>query len=238
MAQIAYNGTAFDTDLQAARISHVARMNPRGYRDSTRARWGIKGLLIRQEAETQAELLDKIAALKSTFSVNGGDLYLNLNDGTETPHQILTGDTIGGVRVLGLRFPNEKDILSVFRTYEIDLEADLIDHEGEIVSFHESVRFFGGGPRVVWAEAQTGLPQKQMAAQRTVFRCIQAGSAVGFTTYPDLPGPINGSALDREVTPYFGRPQEMRGEFRYYPVSWIYSMSSDTPLGGVPTTGV
>lgn len=207
-----------------------------GFRQAIRETWTLNGVL---HAPNQVVLTAAISTLQNAYAVPGQDAGLFLDDGiTPTSHVMLSSQTIGGVRVVGLDFPRgEGAEYSTFRTYTIVLEADFPDSSApNLVSYNETVEFKGGGPKFVFMQTLKGKPKKQLVVQHTPYEATQKGSAVGYTWYPPSATTLWPEAevferrLTSLVTPKFhggGAPTE-------YQINWSYFYKSDTPFVGLP----
>mgnify|MGYP003331113519 CR=1 FL=1 len=70
------------------------------------------------------------------------------------------------------------------------VEGDVWNPAVQILAWHESLSFEGGGPRTLHLQTLNGLPQKQTVAQSTPYKVIQDGTAIGRLAYPAFPGSI------------------------------------------------
>jgi len=174
----------------AVQIARRAVFSPRGFRQAIRETWRIVGVL---HAADQPGLTLAIADLRSAYSGNGCDLGLYLDDGaTPTDHVMASAAALGGTRVTALEFPSGTGAeYSTFRSYSIAVEGDFPDTSNNLLDFSETISFEGtGGPRIVFLDTLEGLPQPQLAQQRTTCRARQAGRAVGMAGYPPVAAPI------------------------------------------------
>jgi hypothetical protein len=156
---------------------------------------------------------------------------------------MLNAGSLGGVRVIqGPSYPTGRGYEGgTFRHYEVALEAEYPDAAsfGMLLAFTESIQFMGGGPRIVWREATTGKPQKQVTAQYTTYRATQTGSAIGYRQKPSVPGPIWPQYLKEQFTYPDQRSPKRSGPpgaplYTEYEISWHYSFEADVPLSGEP----
>ncbi len=106
-------------------IRRETQFTANGVPTSIRERWRIDGVL---QAESPEAVTRAIHELQTAYSRQAQDVALYLPDGTTpTAHVILSRDTIGGVRVTqSPSFPQGRGAeYSTFRSYTIELEADL-----------------------------------------------------------------------------------------------------------------
>ena len=219
----------------AVQIGKRAIFSPRGLRQSVRETWRIVGVL---RAASQPALTAAIADLRSAYNVNGYDLGLYLDDQTTlTDHVMTSSAALGGTRVTALDFPAGAGAeYSTFRSYSIAVEADFPDTSNNLLDFSETLSFEGtGGPRVIFLDTLDGLPQPQIAQQRTTTRARQEGRAVGLATYPPVPPPIWPQAEMQPARRLVLRsPRRAAGNLTEFAVEWSYSFESIAPLAGTP----
>src|SRR5260370_18125202 len=166
----------------AVQIAKRAVVWAGGYRQAVRETWRIVGVL---HAAAPAALTAAIAGLRSAYNVNGLDLGLYLDDQTTlTDHVLSSGASLGGTRVTALDFPTGSGAeYSTFRSYSITVEANFPDASNNLLDFSETLSFDGtGGPRVIFLDTLEGLPQPQLAQQRTTYRAREQGRATGRAT--------------------------------------------------------
>lgn len=200
----------------------------------------IRGLL---QAADSSSLITAMAALETAYRRQGQNFLLLLSDGSTVHQAMYNAGSLGGVRVIhGPSYPSGHGYEGgTFRTYEITLEAEYPDAAsfGMLLAFTETVQFMGGGPRVVWREATTGLPQKQITAQATTYKAVQAGSAIGYRTRPTPPAPIWPQYLKEQPNlPDMKSPRRSGPPgapmFSEFEVSWHYTFEADVRLAGEP----
>ena len=220
----------------AVQIGKQAVFSRRGFRRAVRETWRIVGVL---HAADQPGLTAAIAALRSAYNVNGLDLGLYLDDGvTLTDHALSSAAALGGTRVTALEFPSGKGAeYSTFRSYSISVEADFPDTSNNLLDFSETLSFEGtGGPRMIFLDTLEGLPQQQIARQRTTYRARQEGRAVGLATYPPVAPPIWPSAeLQDQRRLSLRAPRRVAGNLTEFAAEWTYVFESVSPLAGTPT---
>ena len=183
----------------------------------------------------QAELRSAITALENAYSRDYYDAGLYHDDGTRSAHGLDNLDSINGVRIQSLSFPNGGDgEYATGRTYSIVLQADYLNLEDSIYSFSESIRLMGtGGPRWELVPTPAGPPYPLVQNLFTPQYIVQEGEAVGWQAQPVLPGPLfpeNWEHTDRRVvsvrSPLFiGR----HGKYMW-PIRWRYMFSTVSPV--------
>jgi hypothetical protein len=204
-----------------------------------RERWNIQGRL---QADDQAALTAAIGALEAAYAVQAQDVGFYVDDGQPTSHRIESAATLGGVRVISPpSFPQGQGAeYSTFRTYSIVLEAEWLDTQAGLLSWHESIRFSGGGPQFGHLEPINGQPVKQLLKQATTYRAVQSGEAVGYLAYPVPALPIWPQAEHvnrREI--HFDLPRRSgppgHATYTQFKVRWSYVFEDAGPLLGLPT---
>lgn len=204
-----------------------------------RERWDIQGML---EAADQGALTAAIDELSAAYATGAQDVGFYFDGGQPTSHRIISANTNGGVRVVvPPSFPQGKGAeYSTYRNYTIALEAEWLDPNASLLSWHETIRFQGGGPQFAHLEPINGQPVKQLLKQATTFRATQSGEAVGYLYYPAPALPLWPAAehIDRREIRY-ELPRRMgppgSGTYTQYKVSWSYSFEDAGPLLGLPT---
>lgn len=198
----------------------------------------MNGMLL---ADSVSAMDAKVQSLVAAYSVPNQNWRV-LNNGSPLAISINAEDTISGINVTQPpSFPTNKDAAYVtYLPYTIALayEQFKIDELFSLKSFTESLQFSGGGPKIMHLETATGLPQKQIVRQNTIYRAVQSGQAVGMYREPVPPAPIWPNALvdtgnrgytnGRVIGPIGAATQTERA------VSWQYTFESATPLFGRP----
>lgn len=233
-----YGAYTHDQNECAVVISKRAVYSPRGLRQFVRETWRVTGI---KQAASQAALTAALNTLRAAYNVNGLDAGLYLDDGqTPTDHILPSAATLGGVRVVGLEFPNGDGAeYSTFRTYRLTLEADFPDTATNLLEYDEALSFEGtGGPRRVFLDVLEGFPQEQIGTQCTTYRAVQQGRAVGYGAYPTPPPPIWPAAeLPDRRRIALRVPERHANQFARFPVEWYYAFESISPLVGTPNIG-
>jgi hypothetical protein len=212
-------------------------LSERGQRHGTRERWHINGML--GPFTTQAEVTTAINTLLEDYSLNDKDLILYLENGTtESSHFLKVADTLGGVRVTGLNFPQGRNAeYARYRTYTITVEADFAYVDGNVLAWVESLTFAGGGSRFRMLPLLNGPPQKQIVNLMTPFSVVQEGSAVGKFTWPSPAFPLwPGDFHTDQSSVKRDSPDRVGPHFTNYRINWRYIFESAAPMNGDPTT--
>lgn len=237
MFKLVYGSYEHDEgEVELVNVSKRTVFSPRGYRQRTRETWQIQGIL---QAADESAVKAKISELQLAYGSDYQDVDFRMTDGSSSAHFIANANTMDGVRVTELLFPDGKGAEhSTYRTYRITLEADFDDTSTvnqQVISFQESIRITGtGGPKVVFLPTLNGAPIKQQVQQRTTQKIVQSGQAVGRTfaaMQSAIPGPLVASAehVDRRNIGYPARPTRL-GIVQEYPVTWTYHMEFASPV--------
>lgn len=220
----------------ALTIEKRALTSNAGQRIGLRSVWKLNGIL---HAADQQGVTTAVNQLTAAYDIDGQSAGLYLDDGvTATSHVLNNEEVLGGIRVSSIRFPTSEGAeYSTYRSYEITLEADFPDTQNDLIEFHETINFTGGGPKFIYLQTLSGLPQKQIIAQSTPFEVIQAGTAAARTGYPTVPVPLWPAAehIDERVIVYKG-PQSTDGLSQTFQVDWTYKFESSAAMSGLPTT--
>lgn len=208
------------------------------YRETVQ--WTIEG---RVEADTPAGVWAELARLEAAYRVPNRAARLVHADGF-VAHQLLPLGSLSGVKVVQPpSFPNGTGAeYSTFRNYQIVLEAEYpVGNPNTLLrSWTETLTFRGGGPDRRLVETVDGPPVEYLAKRRTVFRCTQSGTAVGFLAYPPpaaVARPLFPAALEGAEHPVtYGSPRSDGPRLVDWPISWSYSFASAVPFVGLPRT--
>jgi hypothetical protein len=198
--------------------------------------WEVRGWL---QAPDVSSLTQAIANLENAYAVQGQDLGLFNDDGSQTAHGAFSANTLGGIRVMGIEYPDggESDAeYTTYRKYTIRLEWDTRVAANGIIAWTESILYTGGGYLMGFLEPILGLPQKQQFKQSTTFRAVQRGTAVGLWDYPPVPPPIWPGDLEKgapEINPK--DPRRAGNQFTEFQVSWAWFFAFILPPSGLPT---
>lgn len=210
-----------------------------GYKE----RWNISGFA---QAANTAAMTSALTTRKLAFLRQGQSIALLTSANVLTNHWLDTRDCYGGIKVVdGVSFPvgggAEYSATNSFRqwTAAIEGEVKIQGMPDPIISYYESLSFQGGGPRRVFLETLTGLPQEQVVALATMYRVIQEGECVGTYTYPFPNLPIWPAAEDRparDLRRTSPRKIGPPGSFVYteWKTAWHYEFTSSVPLLGEP----
>lgn len=228
------NYTHENNEIQIRSIQRQAYYSDRGNLAGIRHTYQLRGVL---QAASQAALTTALRALESAYESGPGNCGMYLDDGTTvTAHYLDNRTAAGGVKCLGIVYPEGPGEYTTYRTYEITLEADYQEADNALRDFSENVTFEGsGGPRKVTIETLDGYVVEQIVSQRTPYRAIQSGSSMYYGAYPSAPAPIWPSAEmvdQRRITPI--SPQIEGRNRTVYGIQWQYVFQSATPLAGQP----
>lgn len=205
-------------------------------------RWIVRGVIV---ASSQANLETEIAAREALFKSGSGDLVWYQSDGTtETKHKITQQETLNGIKVVSFNWldgpPGQWGggaEYTLVRTYQVVFEADILDADGEIVFWTQTIEQIGtGGRDFEVAESLNSFPIEQTTNFATQFRARQHGMAYGLLGNPVPPAPIwPGSLKPRETRPAAASTPKIIGSFNsiYWPVQWDYHYLAATSLQAV-----
>ena len=231
-------------------LTHRALQNDSQVVYGVEATWQIKGTL---QADTQAELMARIAALRAAYGTAGKDVGLYLEDGTPTGLTMPGSHPLGGVvPVGGVDFQLQGAALSTYVPYSITLvgrytlgtsgqptdPGNVPGFEGSVVRFRETLVFAGGGSTFTFLPSLVGPPIRQPTAQATPFQLIQSGSCTSLLGEPAPPAPLWPAHEHRErrritvVSPQ--RSGQAQGLYREWTKEWSYEFESATPLLAQP----
>lgn len=225
-----YGDYSHSTDECAIVITKESVLDDYGRKVGYKEMWNVSGMLT---GSSVSAVTTAIQALETAYSVNGRDLKLLQDDGTETAHKLVNADSLTGVRIKTLGYPAGAGAeYTTFRNYQIVAEADFSVLPGSgsdgTIRFQQTISYRGtGGPRKVIRTTLTGMPVAQQVAQRTPIFVSQSGFAIGFSSYPAPAAPILPQWEDfdsREIE--YVTPQ-MKGLLNQseYRINWTYRFS-------------
>lgn len=198
-------------------------------------RWDVQGEII---TDSHAVMANRIAALRSAYSVQGRDAVFYAPDGVTILHRLRSLDTVAGVKVIPPSFPYE-DNRGLYATgikYAVTITGEYTTVlQSSLVAWQETLTFSGGGPRYVFRQPMRGRPIKQQVAEATPYRLTQNGRAVGRYAYPQAPPPLYPEHLVENAPASPTGPEFRDGQFLNYAIAWNYVMESVDPLEGSPT---
>lgn len=186
-----------------------------------------------------SDMNTKVVNLLTAYSDSNRNFRVLNNSGMEVALSIPASATNGGFIVKRPpSFPTNIDAAYVtFLPYVIELEAEIpTAGAGTLFRFFEErVSQKGGGSRRGWLEPNEGDPIRQLLKQKTVYRYVQAGTAIGLYSEPSPPPPLWPQWLDSDEPELdYVSPKRRRGVQRDFSVSWSYSFTSNQRLSGRP----
>lgn len=232
---VSYGSFAFsDNEAFVSFWGQQSAYDRRGNERIRRRRMVIEGEVI---ASGAANIESRIVQIENAFELGGQNAGLYIAPSTLTHINLDNATSLTGVRVVGKRVP-QRDNRGDYATgleFQFVLEADYLQSVGdELVDYEEVITYVGdGGPRKVVAELLNGPPITQYTTTQTAIVILQAGRAVGATSYPDINPSLIPSLLDRpeglQITR--GTPERVNGAYINWPVSWSYRMTVSTAQG-------
>lgn len=181
---VKYGAFTHKLDEVALAIVRSTKRNKANAIEFVTQTWNLSGFLT---TDTQIALNTEITNLEAAYSEDGKDLVLFFDDGsTKSAHEMINSQALGGLRIMtGPSFPEGRGAeYTTFRRFEIQVAADFLPSgalRSRFLDFQERLTFTGGGPKFIMLQAINGPPQRQLVAQQTPFRLVQAGSQIGQT---------------------------------------------------------
>jgi len=235
-------------EVYPRRIELIPMKSPQGYRWASRYRFAIGGNFCQDVGTplTPATVSTKIAALEAAYVNDYQDFGFRFVDGdVKTPHYIETNASanLSGNRIVSATWDYQSAAeFANTRTFEIELEAIILQSYNNILSFHETVSEFGdGGTDWTYRTRWTGYPIRENISQYTPVRLVQQGEVVGLLSHPmppapwwpsDLYGP--GKVVHRESPALLGHPSNAKAV--NYVTKYRYEFYRAVPTN--PTPGV
>ncbi len=245
---VTITGYGFDPNAVELSVAHRLNYNRGGQPVTRTDTFTVNGYLstsvVGTPAQQQADLTAKELALEQallTAPVNGASLIF-LNDDNSVSAEVLSGPTsLTGVRCTHLSFnksqgPEYATIRSFVAEFQCTLP--LPRTANLLLSFEETLTFWGGYPVYVHRPSINSTPQKQMVYPASVYSCTQVGTAVGFRAYPAPPPPKFPYALKeapkitKKSPERMGNPSQANSGQQGYSLSWEYHFEDASPLVG------
>lgn len=231
---LTYNGYSHPDNEANVIISRAGVAAEDGFIYAYNETWNITGIL---HGDTDAELVQNMAALLAAYSIQGGNL--TWTKGGVTMHQLVSADTLTGTKVTALpQFPkNTGGELTTFRTYNITVEAEvpfvsLNPLSPLILKYEESISTTGtGGPKIGFLPTLTGLHQKQQLTEKSTVTIVQSGMSTGLGAYPTPNTPLwpdYEHAERRQINQAATRRRN--GVDLEYPIHWNYTFERNQPF--------
>lgn len=226
-----YGDYSHEIGEAAITITKSSVLDDYGRKVGYNERWAISGML---RGNTAADVTAAIQTLETAYGVNGRDLKLLNDDGSETAHKLINADSASGVRIETLNYPTGAGAeYTTFRNYSITAFAEFAvlpgsGSDGTILFTQTIVTRGTGGPRKVVLETRNGPPVVQYVSQRTPIFIAQSGTAIGYLSYPIPPQPIEPQWEDlekREVTYEAPAVKSTNGSQSEYRINWSYQFS-------------
>ena len=184
MAQLFYNGYAFDPNAVWFTIHKQAIIGGLGRRKYIAEMWHLTG---RVSGTSTSEVQGKVVALENAMS-DGGDLVFSLT------HALYSADCVEGTHVYSLRWiPGFDGVrgsgaeMVLRRTFQITIGGKKLATgiDTDLIAYRETIRGRGtGGPIVLPVTSMAGSVQAQQRVAQTPFWTTQSGYAIGLTEYP------------------------------------------------------
>lgn len=195
----------------------------------------IRGVL-RQPDGNVEELTAKLQALEAAYAVDDQSFILYDNNNEATVHQIDKDQTLNGVRVVSFRYvPGARAEYFNRRSYEIILQAEILDPESQLVHWQESIALLAPGTTdfvIQESLASTALYQQTAAFTKMAIR--QSGSAIGLESYPTFPDPYYPGFM--KPRPFLQQSETPLNwglhAHTHYPIRWSYHFEAPslTPI--------
>lgn len=208
---------------------------------SKKRRLAVEGFLAGSSQSAISTACDALeAALHSPFQ----DIIFYHDDATESSLHLKGQGSVSGVRVIQgpnfLDYRGADHILHKRFAFTAEAEYPLANTNGLLLRFSERLEFSGGGPLYIVRAAKIGPAQRQQVYQNTPYVAVQAGEAVGYSTYPPLPRIIWPAKLKESprvslVSPQRMGPSTNQFSYREWVRTWNITYESESPLVGFPT---
>ena len=235
-------------EVYPRRIELIPMKSPQGYRWASRYRFAIGGNFCQDVGTplTPSTVSTKIAALEAAYVNDYQDFGFRFVDGdVKTPHYIETNAAanLSGNRIVSATWDYQSAAeFANTRTFEIELEAIILQSYSNILEFHETVSEFGdGGTEWTYRPRWSGYPVRENIHQYTPVKLVQKGHIVGLLSHPMPPAPWWPSdehgpdrIITRSTPSIFGHPSNSKAVG--YRTDYQYVFFRAVPTN--PTPGV
>lgn len=251
MSQIYFEYGSYKHDageVYPSRIELIPDRSDQGYRWASRYRMQIAGSFCDDIGTplTPTTVNQKIIALEAAYAQDYQDFgFRFVGTNVKTPHYIETNaaGNLSGNRVVSASWDYQTPAeYANTRTFQIELEAIILQSYSNILTFKETVSEFGtGGPDWTYQARWQGYPVREEISQYTPVHLVQRGFVVGLTSHPQPPLPYwpddehRPSRVITRMSPIvLGHPSNARAV--QYPVSYEYHFRRATATN--PTPGI
>lgn len=199
---------------------------------------------------TPAEISARLIQLESAYRQDYKNCGFILDDGTATPHQLLTNDAdnLSGNRVTMRSWDNVLPTeYANTRSFSVHIEAIYKEAYSEIIAFTERTHKVGnGGPAWRMHRTFNGLPIKEFISATTPVKHTTTGTVIamsGFVLPPPPLWPLEEMEWLREVTYHspkmYGHPSYKYAHYatQYTYHFWRPSADATTPYNTWYTAG-
>lgn len=232
MTYLYYRGQARpQNEANIVRVDKRSRLSPRGRRVQQILTFYVQGEI----QGTGSTLLTACNTFLNQFQNDYGDLVLTMDDGSQTPHQMLNSQSVSGVRIMHRSWSRgDAAELATKRTYSFQAQSVIDDCEDDLVYATERFRYIGNcGPRFNYIDTYFGpfFFQTAIATAQTV---LQYGSAIGYSTTPAPSGCIfpEWEHQEQREIEYDSGQSQGQGQ-RFFETRWTYRMTSGVPLNAI-----
>jgi len=186
------------------------------------------------QGDSAGEIIGRIPVIEQALRNVGVDFTYGVSGGT--PHVIRhSGDCVSAVRCVNYSFPKGDGAeLVTRRSFSFTVQAVYDACDEDLIYWQETVQTIGtGGPRWYVLETIDDIPRAIFTAQKTAVTYKQTGMAIGYTAYPDEPGPLNPAGeMEAARSIIRSNAQQLGNGLRFYPIRWSYTMYRDPSTFG------
>lgn len=230
--QVTYGSYSFNANDVAINHSRRTMRSDTGYKTGYIDTWILQ---FRLRGDTQADLKTEIENLYSAFSVDGRNLSLLHNNGSDSAFVTNSSATTSGTRVQRIEFPSLYD--AQYTTYIdglIEIDAETVTNIDVSLIYTETFQVTGnGGPKIVVLETARGLPIKQTTRQNTMVTAVQTGTARSTGQPPRLPVILFPNLLINEQKQE-STTASIEGGKLVYTLNWFYPYQDIAYFNGAP----
>lgn len=222
-------------EVYPRRIELIPQHTPQGFRWASLYRMVVGGNFCSDIGTplTPATVATRVSELEAAYVGDYNDFgFRFVGTNVKTPHYIETNaaGNLSGNKVISASWdymtPAE---FANTRTFEIQLEALILQAFSNIVEFQETVAEIGtGGPDWTYRARYQGYPVREDITQYTPVELVQKGTVTGISSHPQPPAPWwpadehgPSRVIVRHTPKVFGHPSNARAvlyttEYKYH----------------------
>lgn len=169
-------------------------LSPRGFKVTNIATAHVSGDICLTGSQDEKDTTTLVSDLIDALSVDGQDFGLYHDDGTPSPHIMLSdaSDSLTGNQIVYYDFPaSHNGEFATGRSFQYTVRNEFVSAERLILDYQESIEHVGlGGPIIEWRDNRYYGPTIEQLAPSSAQYIRQTGHSIGLDNYITPPPPI------------------------------------------------